>query len=172
MSKPKSALPESVSLTDLRMLLGDVTVSHVNHLERQGVIEKAERGMYTIASVGAYVRWLRKVQAGPEDWRSVRTQIGHERLALLRLERGQRERELLPKADVKRVNVGIMATIKARLLATPASLAVRLIELHHPQEAEAIVREGIVDALQELSALADVAEPPRRRRNGHADRPH
>jgi hypothetical protein len=55
-------------------------------------------------------------------------------------------------------------------LATPTSLAPRLLELHRPQEAEAIVRDGIIDALTELAALGDVAEQPRsrRRKNGVA----
>jgi hypothetical protein len=67
--QPKSALPDAVSLYDMRMLLGGVTTSHVNHLERQGILKKTERGMYELASVPTYIRWLRRVQDGPRGRR-------------------------------------------------------------------------------------------------------
>jgi hypothetical protein len=168
-SQPKSVLPPAIPLDDLRMLFGDVTVSHVNHLERQGVIEKAERGMYTLASVGAYVRWLRKVQSGPADWRDVRTQIGQERLALLRLERGRLEGSLLDKEGVRSMNCDIASTIKTRLLAVAPYVAPRLTGLRTPAEGQAIVDAAITDALVELSNLALVADgSARRRHNGRA----
>jgi phage terminase Nu1 subunit (DNA packaging protein) len=153
MSKAKSVLPETVTLDQLRMLLG-VNTSHVNTLERRGVIKKVERDAYTLASVPAYIAWLRKVQAGPEDWRSVRTQIARERLALLKLERGEREGELLPKADVRAMNCEIASNIKNRLLVVPRSVAARLVGLSHAAEAEAITSDAITTALTELAALA------------------
>ena len=153
MSKAKSVLPETVTLDQLRMLLG-VNTSHINTLERQGIIKKVERDAYQLASIPAYIQWLRKVQAGPEDWRSVRTQIGRERLALLRLERGQREGALLPKDAVKAMNCEIATTIKNRLLAVPRATAPRLIGLSHAAQAETVTMAAIVDALTELAALA------------------
>jgi phage terminase Nu1 subunit (DNA packaging protein) len=153
MSKAKSVLPETVTLDQLRMLLG-VNTSHINTLERQGIIKKVERDAYQLASIPAYIQWLRKVQAGPEDWRTVGTQIARERLALLQIERRQREGELLPKADVKRLNVDIATTIKNRLLAVPRATAPRLLHLTHASQAEAVTTDAITDALTELAALA------------------
>jgi phage terminase Nu1 subunit (DNA packaging protein) len=164
-AQSKSALPETLSLDQLRMLLG-VNTSHINNLERQGIIEKTERNTYTLASVPAYIGWLRKVQAGPQDWRDVRTEIGRERLALLRLERGQREGELLDKTGVRNLNISIAATIKNKLLAVPRATAPQLLGLSHASQAEAVTMGAITVALEELAALADVAEPQRRRHNG------
>jgi hypothetical protein len=76
-----------------------------------------------------------------------------EKLSLARLDRLEREGELLAKDDVKVMNVAIMHTVKARLLAVPNSTAPRLVELHRPMEAEAIVRDAITDALTELANL-------------------
>src|SRR5215471_214258 len=146
MSKAKSVLPETVTLDQLRMLLG-VNTSHVNHLERQGIIKKVERDAYQLASIPAYIQWLRKVQAGPQDWRTVRTEIGRERLALLKLERGAKEGSLLQKSDVKAMNVGIATTIKNRLLAVPRATAPRLLGLSHAAQAEAVTAAAIEAAL-------------------------
>jgi phage terminase Nu1 subunit (DNA packaging protein) len=157
MSKAKSVLPETVSLDQLRMLLG-VNTSHINNLERQGIIEKTERNTYTLASIPAYIQWLRKVQAGPQDWRKVRTEIGRERLALLRLERGAKEGSLLSKDDVRAMNVSIATVIKNRLLAVPRAVAPRLLHLSRPAEAEEVTNGAICEALEELANLQFVTE--------------
>jgi hypothetical protein len=99
----------------------------------------------------------------------VRTQIGRERLALLRLERGQRERELLQKADVKALNIGIATVIKNKLLAVPRATAPQLLGLSRASEAEAVTMGAITTALEELAALAEVAEPSRQRRHNGAN---
>src|SRR5262245_39011385 len=41
-------LPEEISISTLRWLLGDLTVEYVNQLQRQGLIAKSSRGHYPI----------------------------------------------------------------------------------------------------------------------------
>jgi phage terminase Nu1 subunit (DNA packaging protein) len=168
-TSPPEGLPPEFSLGQLRWML-NLTNSRVQQLEQSGVIVRTRPGYYRADSIRNYIAFLRRSQDGaPRDWQSARVELARERATLLRLERRQREGELLEKADVTNLNVGIMRTVRDRLLATPPAVAVRLIELRRPQEAEAIVREGIVAALSELSGLAAVADGSPRRRNGHRE---
>src|SRR5262249_48121931 len=70
MSKPKTSneLPDTISLTTLRWILGDVTTEYCNQLQRQGVLEKVSRGTYTTASVRSYIRAMRERTLGPQAW--------------------------------------------------------------------------------------------------------
>jgi hypothetical protein len=90
----------------------------------------------------------------------VRTEIGREKLALLKLERGAKESELLPKDDVRSMNVTIMHTVKARLLAVPRAIAPRLLHISRAAEAEEVANSAITGALEELSRLGDVSAKP------------
>ena len=145
-------LPTTLTSAQLRWLLG-LTNSRVEQLTTAGMIKRVEKGKYSIDSIRRYVKFQREAQEGPADWRAVRTALMKEKLSLARLDRLEREGELLAKDDVKVMNVAIMHTVKARLLAVPNSTAPRLLELHRPVEAESIVREAIVDALTELANL-------------------
>jgi hypothetical protein len=82
---------------------------------------------------------------------------------MARLDRAEREGNLIEKDEITAMNCSIMHTVKARLLAVPNSTAPRLLELHRPVEAESIVREAIVDALTELANLPVVARPKAKR---------
>jgi hypothetical protein len=166
-AQSKSTLPETISLADLRMLLG-IATSHINSLERQGILTKTERGSYTLDSIPRYIRWLRGVKDGPADWRAVRTEIGRERLAILRLERGQREGELLLKADMIALGTSIVTNMKNRLLAVPRATAPLLLGLSHPSQAESVTSAAITEALTELAALGNLPQESaaRGRRNG------
>jgi phage terminase Nu1 subunit (DNA packaging protein) len=153
--QPKSTLPETISLDELRVLLGGVTVSHVNGLQRQGILEKTERGTYTLKSVPAYIRWLRQVGAGPASWQEARTALTNERVALLRLERGEREGRLLDRDDVRSMNISIASTVKARMLSVGSRVAPSIIGLRSPAEAQAIVDEAVREGLAELARLGE-----------------
>jgi hypothetical protein len=169
MSKAKSTLPETVSAAQLRELLGGIGISHLNGLERSGVITKAGRDQYSLASVPSYIRWLRQNQAGPRDWQSARTALAEERAAILKLERLQKQGDLLPKNDVREMNCAIMHTTKTKLLGVAPSIAARLTGLGSPAQAQEIVGNAVTEALQELAGLAAVCDgSARRRRNGHA----
>jgi hypothetical protein len=161
-------LPPEFTLAQLRWLL-NVSSSRVQQLEQAGVVVRTRTGHYRGDAVRNYVQWLRKVGDGPRSWQDVRTQIGRERLAILRLERGQLEGDLLEKNRVRALGVEIMTNTKSRLLTVPNSVAPRLVEIHRAQEAEQIVRDGIVTALEEIARLGEVAEKAgRRKRNGSA----
>ena len=164
---PPDTLPADFSAVELQYCLG-LTGGRLSQLERSGTISRTRAGYYGRDSIRNYIAFLRRTQDGaPRDWQAARVEVAQERAALLRLERRQREGELLEKSDVRSMNVTIARTVMQRLMAVPASIAARLIGLHRAAEAEAIVRPAIEEALEQLAGLQVVAEKPRQRRNGH-----
>jgi phage terminase Nu1 subunit (DNA packaging protein) len=170
MNTVPEGLPPTLTTAQMRFLTG-LSIGRLDQLAQSGVINRLSKGVYASDSVARYIRFQRESAAGPKDWRDVRTEIGREKLALLRLERRAREGELLEKTDVINMNVAIMTTVKNRLLAVPVATAPRLMELHRPQEAESVVRDAIVNALEELAGLRVVLAgrngSARRQRNGN-----
>jgi hypothetical protein len=156
MDTAPDGVPATFTSVQLRWLLG-LSNSRLEQLMTAGVITRIEKGSYTANSIRRYVEFLRTAQEGPRDWQAARVELAREKLALLRLERGQKEGELLAKGDVKAMGVSIMRTVQARLLAVAPATAPRLLALHRPMEAEAIVRDAITAALTEL---ANLARPP------------
>jgi hypothetical protein len=171
---PPATLPVEYSAADLQYSL-NLTAGRLVQLDHGGIITRTRAGFYAADSIRNYIAFLRRTQDGaPRDWQQARVEVAQERAALLRLERRQKEGELLSRSDVTNMNVTIARTIMQRLMAVPASVAARLVGLRSPAEGEAVVRPAIEAALSELAALEFVVEPPRRRRNGHteaADRP-
>ena len=172
MDKVPDGLPTTLTSAQLRWLLG-LTNSRIEQLTTAGVITRAEKGKYSIDSIRRYAKFQREAQDGPTDWRAVRTALAQEKLAMARLDRAEREGRLIEKDEVKAMNCAIMRTVQARLLAVPATTAPRLVELHRPMEAEAIVRDAITDALTELAnlevRLAGRGNGSARRRSGGTD---
>jgi phage terminase Nu1 subunit (DNA packaging protein) len=167
---PAESLPKEFSAAELRYCL--ITAGRLSQLENSGVVTRVRAGFYAADSIRGYINFLRRTQDGaPRDWQAARVEVARERAAILKLERRQREGELLEKADVVGMNVEIMTVVRNRLLGVPSVTAPRLMELHRPYEAETVVRDAICDALEELSRLAVVAEKPRQRRNGHVGGP-
>jgi phage terminase Nu1 subunit (DNA packaging protein) len=160
-----STLPSDVTGAELMRLLG-VTRPRISQLEADGIVTRTGRDRYELASVPRYIAWLRKGNEGPVAWNRARTELAQERAQMARLERGQLEGRLLERDHVRHMNVSIAHTIKARLLAVPRATAPRLVGLAHATQAEAVTMDAITTALEELAALAFVAEPqPRRRKN-------
>ena len=168
--QPKSALPDAVSLDVMRMLLGGVTTSHINGLARQGIIEKTERGMYTLASVGDYVRWLRRVQDGPRNWQDVRTEIGREKLALLKLDQQERERRVIPVGEVRQCWTTIARTIRDKILGLASRLAPRLTGIRTAVEVEAILRPELEQCLEELANMRITMRAPNAKQQDYDER--
>jgi phage terminase Nu1 subunit (DNA packaging protein) len=147
------SLPAEFSAAELRYLL-NLTPGRLTQLEEAGIVVRTRAGYYGSGSVRNFVTFLRRSGEGPRDWQTARVELAREKLALLRLERGQLEGRLLEKEQVRSMNVSIATTIKNRLLAVPRATAPRLLHLTHASEAEAVTTDAITDALTELAALA------------------
>ena len=151
---PPESLPKEFSAADLRYCL-NLTAGRLSQLEQAGIITRTRSGHYACDSIRNYIAFLRRSGEGlPKDWQTARVELAREKLALLRLERGQKEGRLLDKDDVRSMNVTIASTIKARMLNVAPSLAPRLTGLRSPAEGQALVDEAITTALAELAALA------------------
>jgi hypothetical protein len=153
LSAPES-LPKEFSGADLRYCL-NLTAGRLTQLDQAGIITRTRAGYYAADSIRNYIAFLRRSGEGlPKDWQTARLELARERLALLRLERGQKEGRLLDRDAVRDMNVGIASTIKTRLLNVAPSLAPRLTGLRSPAEGQALVDEAITAALTEPAALA------------------
>jgi hypothetical protein len=149
----KSDLPDTVSLADLRRILGGVVPSYVYTLEKEGVIEKVGRDLYTFESIPNYIRWLRKGHEGPRAWNKARTELAKERAQLAKLDRHEREGRTIDVDEVPAVWITIATVVRNKILAVGAKLATRLVGLRTPAEAQAIVHAELVEALEELSSM-------------------
>ena len=152
MSKPgpKSALPDKISLADMRYLLG-LTSGHVNQLERDGTILKAERGMYSIESIPMYVRAMRKRGAGPDAWNRARTRLTEERALAARQARLEREGKLLPRDACVDVVSTTFRTVRDAFLALGARLAPQLHAAPSTPAVQALLDERIREVLTAVS---------------------
>ena len=138
----------------------DVNPRRVRALAERGIVERTGRGAYRLrASVAAYVSHLREIAAG----RGPATGPGAFDLAAerARLAAEQADAQAM-KNDVTRglvVPVAVAAEdlgrrcarIRTRLLAIPSETAVRVQRAKTALEAEAIIRDVIYEALEELS---------------------
>jgi phage terminase Nu1 subunit (DNA packaging protein) len=149
----KSALPETVSLADLRWLLGGVTTSHINGLTRDGILEKSDRGEYRLSSVPNYVKFMRKRGAAPTEWHRARTMLTKERAQITRLDRFEREKRSIPTSEVLAAWTAIAVVIRNRVLVIASKVAPRLIGIRTAAEVEAILRPECEEALEELSRM-------------------
>src|SRR5436309_5047832 len=91
--KPRT-LPVEVSLIDLMWLLG-VNKQRISQLEADGIVERTERGRYSIASVPRFIAWQRKRGQGSQAWQEARTELARERARTARLDRLEREGRLV-----------------------------------------------------------------------------
>jgi hypothetical protein len=160
-------LPKTFSTQQMKFFTG-LSVARLDQLTQSGVIDRPAKGVYAADSVVRYINFLRRSGEGPRDWQSARVELAREKLALLKLERSEREGQLLRKDDVRNLGVSIMTTTKNRLLAVAPALAPRLVGLRSPMEGRELVNDAICDALSEIAALGEVHEKAGRRRNGAA----
>ena len=174
MNEIPAGLPVVFTAAQMRFLTG-LTYSRLEQLGEAGVIKRIAKGQYAPDSVARYIKFQRESAAGPSDLRAVRIELMKERLAMARLNRLERESELVPADEMIAVNTTIARKIQTRLLAVPAATAPRMVGLRQASDAEAILRPMIEVALEELAGLQVVLAgngPTSRRRNGrngHAD---
>jgi hypothetical protein len=152
---PPDSLPKEFSAAELRYML-DVSPGRIGQLETGGIIRRVRPGFYASDAVRNYINFLRRSdERVPKDWQEIRAEIGRERIALMKLERGKLEGTLLEKDSVRQMNLGIVTTVKSKLLALPRKVAPRLLNIKQPAQAEQVVYANIVECLEQLAALAE-----------------
>jgi hypothetical protein len=162
---PPDTLPKEFSATELRFLLG-VSQGRLSQLEGEGIIERVRPGFYSVGSICGYITFLRESDAHvPKELRIARRDYIREQTALKRLERLERERELLPAKSVRADSVEAATNVRNRLLVVPRRCAPKLVGLKYAREGEMVVAAEIDEALTELARLADLPrgvrfEPP------------
>src|SRR5215472_11169610 len=103
-------VPAEFTAARLRWHL-NVSNSRIEQLEQAGVIVRTTKGHYAGDSIRRYVEFLRKAQEGPKNWQAARVALAREKLALLRLDRLERQGQLVPLSEMLAANTTIARTI-------------------------------------------------------------
>jgi phage terminase Nu1 subunit (DNA packaging protein) len=147
-------LPPKVSTADLATLLG-VTERAVTKLVAKKILHREQRGSFDLVdSVQAFIAHREAVvaaQHGTGTYGRARAQLYLERARLARLKREELEGTLGRIDEFFTATVAVNSAIRNRLLAVPSKAAPRLVNLKTAQEAQAIVRGEIYEALETLS---------------------
>jgi hypothetical protein len=81
------------------------------------------------------------------------TEIGREKLALLKLDVAERERRVIPAADVRTCWLTIAATVRNKILGLARKVAPRIAGLRSAAEVEAALYPECCEALEELASM-------------------
>jgi phage terminase Nu1 subunit (DNA packaging protein) len=139
-----------VGTSELAGILG-VTDSRIRQLERSGIIKKAGRGRYDLASaVQGYCAYLKEA-AEKEQGLSEKDLLDRTRRQKIELEIQIMQGELHRAQDVERVMNDMLGAFRARCLAIPHKLAPRLLGINELPAVQAEIKKDIYDALTELS---------------------
>jgi hypothetical protein len=162
MSKRPDDLPETLSLAALSWLL-DVTGIRINQLEREGVVEKTERGVYTTESVRSFVRAMRERGEGPRAWNRARTQLAEERAAAARLDRLEKQGTLIQRDVMLGIACSIASAVRDKFLALPTKVAHQVAVQSSAAVCERIIHAQVIEVLEGIAALEVIGE----RADGH-----
>jgi phage terminase Nu1 subunit (DNA packaging protein) len=94
---------------------------------------------------------LKKGEAADDELTQEQVRLTKVRADKLELELRERERQLVPVDEVKRLWASVTLAAKARLLAIPAAVAPTAALLGEPAEVQELIERAIDDALSELS---------------------
>ena len=155
------ALPDTLTLQQLSFLLGNISSARVAQLVNEGTVEKVGQNAYATAGVPAYIKRLRERGDRSSDWQRARTELAQERAAAARLQRQERERQLLPTAEVIAFNTAVVRQATAALMALAAKLAPRLVLARDASKIEIIIRAEIAEVLERLRRLKVVVSESR-----------
>jgi hypothetical protein len=170
MSKRPDDLPEALSLTAICWLL-DLTGIRINQLEREGVLEKTERATYTVESVRNFVRTMRQRGEGPRAWNQARTRLAEERAAAARLDRLEKQGELMPRSTVVSIGSAIAGAVRDKFLAMPGRVANQVAIQSNPAVCEGILYNMVCEVLEGIAGLEIIAEKVDEQRRSKAHPP-
>jgi hypothetical protein len=104
-------LPATFSTPQMRFLTG-LSIARLDQLARSGVINRLSKGVYAADAVRNYIKFQREAAVGPQDLRQVRIALMQEKLELARLDRAERQRLLVPAAEVRSCWLTIATTVR------------------------------------------------------------
>lgn len=143
----------------------DCTERQVYDLVRAGTIPRAQRGRYDVlACTRAYIRHLREVaagrqaQAGGVDLAGERARLAKEQADAQAMKNAQSRQELMPSADSEAIHVALHSAVQRRMLAVPTHVAPLVAVENEARVCEAILRDHIAEALEELADAEIVPE--------------
>jgi len=150
----------------------------VRKLVRRGRLPKAARGKYDlVACVQAYVTHLREIAAGRAseeseyDLVAERARLAAEQADAQAMKNEQTRGALLPRPEVEELVISAYSACQRRFLALPTAVAPRVSIESETRVCEAIVREYVEEALEEIaeipieSVARDPNDAPGDRRN-------
>jgi hypothetical protein len=103
---------------------------------------------------------MREVGSGPRDWQTARTQLARERL-MLQLERGEKEKRLVPIDEVSVTLHAFCDAFKRRFMAIPPKIAARVAAESMPAKCQLIMQAEIIEMLTDLSEAKIVPIEPK-----------
>ena len=142
----------------------DLTERQIYNLAARGVLPRAERGRYEIATVvRAYIKYLRE-RTVEGDAKSGEFLGSRTRLLTARARKAEAEVELLAgtllaRDDVETAWSMIIINIRARFLALPSSVGPALHRAKTLRELVSILKGAVDDALTEIANTAIYAQP-------------
>ncbi|MDE3037360.1 MAG: protoporphyrinogen oxidase [Pseudomonadota bacterium] len=146
----------SVPVATLAKLF-NLTERRVQHLSRDNVIPKAEKGRYDlIACVQGYIKYLQDRATGrgdiePQDTYAERARLLKAQADKTELEVKAMNGQLLATEQVELLWSGLVASFRSRLLALPVRCAQMVMSLKTYTEIEGCLRAQVFEALSELS---------------------
>jgi hypothetical protein len=146
-------LPKSVSGTELRWLLGDISSGRVSQLEKAGVVVRIDRDRYALRSVPNAIRALRDRSDGPAAWQQARTRLMESKARKAEREEQMFEGSVYPRKLVEDVIGTILFAVRAAFLRIP-SRAVPLLEQARTQAQRHDVVENLI--FEALDGLVDL----------------
>jgi len=136
----------------------DLSVTRFNDLVRRGVLPREGRAKFDIDAIRlAYIRHIRDVAGGRKS-DSDAPELTAERARLTRAQASKAEMELaalegilVPAEDVEKVWGSLTSSFRSRMISLPGKFAHQCAAMTNAAEVEALLRESIYEALNEIS---------------------
>lgn len=156
----KSDVSGVIVNTDYLAKIFGVTSRYVNHLAKEGVLERRAPGRWPLeTNVIKYIEFLRSGKSDPEGQESKSKSIYWEERAkheaakreMAELQLAKLKNQMHDAATVELVMTDMLTTFKNRLLALPQKVSPKIIGLKSIAEVNDVLASEINEALTELS---------------------
>lgn len=136
----------------------DMSVSRFNELVRQNILPREGRAKFDLDAVRvAYIRHIRDVAGGRKsdsdapELTAERARLARAQASKAEIELAELEKLLVPAQDVEKAWISLASSFRSRMIALPGKFAHQCAAMTNAAEVEALLRESIYEALNELS---------------------
>jgi Mn-dependent DtxR family transcriptional regulator len=143
-----------VSSSELAELFGGITTTHVQKLERDGIVKKVERGIYDLKeSVRSYIRYLKREgkHIAPDTYEAHRARLYKGRADITEVQAAALKGQFHDAQCIAEVMSEKIASARARLLALPTVAGPQVADLSEANECVDVLTELVHDALSDLT---------------------